>query len=200
MLRGIKKEERKFIVYAHTNTISGEIFYIGIGKAGREKQKYKRSKRWFAYVEKYGYKSEILFTNFNWYEACEKEKELINKIGRKDNNAGPLINMTDGGDGAVGQVGYWKGRKNLLLSERNKGNRYGAGKDGARGMTPEVIERIKKGRLGKPPWNKGLKGKKWSPEQMAKRLKWLTGRKHSEETKMKMSLAQKGKPKIKKAA
>lgn len=34
-----------------------------------------------------------------WEEACEKEKELISKIGRRDLGLGTLVNMTDGGDG-----------------------------------------------------------------------------------------------------
>lgn len=199
MLRG--KGDKRFVVYVHVNATNGDIFYVGIGKNGREKQKYKRSDRWFSYIKKHGYNSHIIYAGLNWYEACEKEKLIIKIIGRKDNDSGNLINMTDGGDGAVGQIGYWKGRKRPDLAERNKGNKYGSGIDGRlRKLTPEALERIRKGRLGKHSWNKGKKCKKWSPEQMAKRLKWLTGRKHSEETKMKMSLAQKGKPKVKKAA
>src|SRR3989304_453517 len=35
-------------------------------------------------------------------EALELEKELIRKIGRNDLMLGPLVNLTDGGDGTSG--------------------------------------------------------------------------------------------------
>lgn len=38
----------------------------------------------------------------SWEEACEVEAELISFVGRVA-NGGPLLNMTDGGDGAAGR-------------------------------------------------------------------------------------------------
>lgn len=189
----IKRNEKRFILYSHANSFTNETFYVGIGKPGREKQSYKRSKVWSSYVKKYGFYPTVLIENLSWDEACDYEKNLIVKFGRKDKGKGALLNMTDGGDGAIGQVGYWKGRKRPELSERNRGNKYGLGKDGSRGMTPEVIERIKKGRLGKPPWNKGQPGRKWTEEEKEIFSKWRKGKKHSIDTKSKISNAHKGK-------
>jgi hypothetical protein len=45
---------------------------------------------------------QIMSFHDTWEEACEAEIELIAFIGRKA-NGGPLVNMTDGGDGAVGR-------------------------------------------------------------------------------------------------
>lgn len=106
-----RKDEKRFIVYRHLNAQTGVVFYIGIGTKGREKQKYKRSDRWKRYVEKYGFKHEIVRESLTWMEACNEEKDLIKRIGRQDNCAGTLINMTDGGDGTGGYEGFWKGKK-----------------------------------------------------------------------------------------
>ena len=44
-----------------------------------------------------------------WDEACTKEIEFIKLYGRKDNNTGILVNLTDGGEGTLG----------VIVSERN---------------------------------------------------------------------------------
>jgi hypothetical protein len=58
----------------------------------------RRSKYWDRIVNKYGYDIIILEDNLTNEESLLKEVYWINRIGRQS-NGGPLINMTDGGDG-----------------------------------------------------------------------------------------------------
>ena len=89
------------VVYLHRRKDTNEIFYVGIGQT--EKRAYdvknRKNKHWKGIIERYGYTVEILLTDLSWDQACEKEKELITEIGRKDLKLGPLVNMTDGGEG-----------------------------------------------------------------------------------------------------
>jgi hypothetical protein len=89
------------VVYLHRRKDTNEVFYVGIGQT--EKRAYdiknRKNKHWKGIVEKYGYTVEIFLTDLSWDQACEKEKELIAEIGRKDLKLGPLVNMTDGGEG-----------------------------------------------------------------------------------------------------
>jgi hypothetical protein len=89
------------VVYLHRRKDTNEVFYVGIGQT--EKRAYdiknRKNKHWKGIIGKYGYTVEILLTDLSWDQACEKEKELIAEIGRKDLKLGPLVNMTDGGEG-----------------------------------------------------------------------------------------------------
>lgn len=92
-------------VYRHIRTDKNEPFYIGIGKDDTYKRAYvnskdKRSEFWHN-IAKNGYEVEILMDNLTWEQACEKEKEFISIYGRKDLSKGTLVNLTDGGEGAV---------------------------------------------------------------------------------------------------
>lgn len=92
------------VVYRHLKP-SGEVFYIGIGKTlSRAYSKHNRNKYWKNLVSKYGYEVQILKQDISWGEACELEKILIYWYGRRDLILGTLVNMTDGGEGALGVV------------------------------------------------------------------------------------------------
>lgn len=185
----LRKDQNIFIVYKHLNPLNDSIFYIGIGVIGREKQKCKRSIRWKNYVNKYGFISIVIYSGLTWSEACVKEKYLIKEVGRLDNGDGPLINMTDGGDGTGGYEGYWKGKKRNSPTEeaRNKMRenncKYWAGKS----ISQETRDKIRK----------KLIGRKHTKETRAKyknRIPWNKGKEcnlASDETKIKMSLSQK---------
>lgn len=68
-------------------------------------------------------------------EACATEIALIGAIGRDDLGRGPLVNLSDGGDGtgrrhsAVTRQKLCEAaqRRSKAQSERNKGNKYGIG-------------------------------------------------------------------------
>lgn len=98
----VKNIENKNCVYFHKKPNS-EIFYIGIGDKTRPFQIKGRNKWWHNIVNKYGYDIVIIHENLTWEEACIFEKTYINKYGRKDLGLGPLVNLTNGGEGGCGR-------------------------------------------------------------------------------------------------
>jgi len=96
---------RLAVVYAHYRKTDNEIFYIGIGKTEkRAYSKFGRNKYWHNVVNKHDYVIEILCTDLTWEQACDAEIFLIKFYGRRDFKNGPLINMTDGGEGMLGYI------------------------------------------------------------------------------------------------
>ena len=90
------------IVYQHRRKDTNEVFYVGIGKdRGRAFSKIGRNYYWRNVVKKVGYESDVLIEGIDWNTACEIEKGLIEAIGRADIGIGPLVNMTNGGDGTI---------------------------------------------------------------------------------------------------
>jgi hypothetical protein len=114
------------IVYQHRRKDSGEIFYVGIGvNKYRAYKKFGRNCHW-KNISKKGYEVEIIFGNLTWEQAIQKEKDLIFLYGRKDLGLGSLVNMTDGGEGVVGQIRSDASKKmqrqkmiGLLIGEKN---------------------------------------------------------------------------------
>jgi hypothetical protein len=93
-----------YYVYFHVNSLTNEIFYVGKGNCNRAFAKTRRSDRWLNYVNKYKYYVRIVKDGMTNEDALELESLLIETIGRKDRLQGPLINMTDGGEGGKGKV------------------------------------------------------------------------------------------------
>lgn len=104
-----------WVTYTHTNKITNEIFYVGAGKADRPKHKHGRNNDWQNTFNSIGGWANIHISiegnYFSQDEAFEKEKFLINEIGRADLNTGTLVNKTDGGAGVVGKKDINKFRK-----------------------------------------------------------------------------------------
>ena len=93
------------VVYKHIRNIDNVCFYIGIGN--NIKRAYIKSKRsifWQNEINKYNYRVEIHTDNLTFKEAKIIEIELIKQYGRRDLGLGTLVNLTDGGDGAIGKI------------------------------------------------------------------------------------------------
>jgi len=87
-----------------------EPFYVGKGVGHRWKNiKWNRTnyfKNKINKIKKLGLEPIILklYKDLSENKSLILEKKLINSIGRKDLNNGPLINMTNGGDGSSGWI------------------------------------------------------------------------------------------------
>jgi len=91
------------IVYKHIRLDTNEVFYVGIGSnKKRAYSKAKRTKLWHNIVNKTDYTVEITHRDLIWEEACTIEKYLISFYGKKADETGTLVNLTDGGDGRCG--------------------------------------------------------------------------------------------------
>jgi len=126
-----------YFVYKHLNPITFECFYVGIGTKRRAKDFSGRSLFWKRYVSKYG--NPIIYiekSNISLADAYRFEKELISFYGRRNNNSGVLVNLTDGGDGVNGVNSNPEIR--AKQSESAKKRRW----------SNEVISKIKKSNKG----------------------------------------------------
>jgi hypothetical protein len=142
--------EKNFYVYMHIKEVDGTPFYIGKGKAYRAFIKSKRSDIWNKYYNKYGFDIIFLEENIDEYTAFEKEKYWIERIGRLKLNNGPLINLTDGGEGTSGLTPWNKGKKHseetkLKISNIHKGNTYRRGSK----LSKETKSKISKSKINK---------------------------------------------------
>lgn len=105
-----------------------------------------------------------LHENLTEQEAWDLEKKYIAVIGRLDQGKGPLLNLTDGGDGPAGRTPWNKGKKT--------------------GWTPTDEQRAK--------ISAANKGKTMSSETRAKIAAGLKGKPKSDEQRAKLSAANKG--------
>ena len=173
------------VVYQHRRKDTGEVFYIGIGKSERRAyDKTRRYKPWKDFVKNHEYEVEITHKDIILEEAVSIEKYLIAFYGRRDLGQGPLVNMTDGGEGV----------KNLSKESRskmavNKGMfgelNYFYGKKHNGDLSRFGIQNI-----GKEP---AIKGKKHTEESKKKMSESRKGKKLSEEQKIKIGNSVKGK-------
>ncbi len=103
-----------YYVYRHIRTDKNEPFYIGKGTvdtdARGEKTQYwraydksGRTDFWKRVISKTSYEVEILFQSEDLKLILDKESEFIKIYGRRDLGLGPLVNLTDGGEGNPGR-------------------------------------------------------------------------------------------------
>ena len=182
-----------FYIYFHINPLKNEIFYVGKGKGKRAFEKgSRRSDYWNRVVKKYGYIVDIIEEDLSEQEAFEREIFYINKIGRKDLGLGPLINMTNGGDGNSGLI--FTEKHKLKLSESHKGNLHS---DETKRKMSEIKKNIsdetKRKMSEAQKGNKNCVGRVVSDETKRKMSESHKGNLHSEESKRKISESRKGK-------
>ena len=130
------------IVYQHISLDTQEVFYVGVGVT--QKRAYAtsgRNKYWTNVTNKTEYRVEVLQEGLTWEEARQEEIRLIAQYGRKDLGKGPLVNMTDGGDGSLG----------VIKSEEIKHalKKKMAGKGLGRKLPPKTIQKMRTAKLGK---------------------------------------------------
>lgn len=127
----MKKVDRPFIVYCHTNNLNGKK-YIGITSQNSNQRfkngnGYKSNKHFFMSIQKYGWNNfthEILFKNLSQAEAQEKEIYLISKYNTRNSLYG--YNIAPGGEVACGELNPWFGKHHTedskkKMSEARKG-------------------------------------------------------------------------------
>ena len=154
------------IVYQHIRLDTNEIFYIGVGATlKRAYSKTCRNSFWKAVTYKTSYKVEILHNDITYEEALLIEISLIESIGRRTLNKGPLVNIDAGGRGSAGH----KQSKESIEKRRQKmlGHK----------VSEETKEKLRISNLGK---------KRSSETRQANRIANL-GKKLSNDHKLKIS-------------
>lgn len=165
-----------YIVYKHTCP-NGKV-YIGItGKNPSVRWNngngYSQNTFFYRAIKKYGWqniKHEILFDSLTKDEACKKEIELIAEY--KSNQKEYGYNISSGGDsGNAGVIASEETRQKMSVAHSGEKNSFFGKKH-----TDEARHKNSLAHIGNAAWNKGKKGVQF----------------HGEETRRKMSEAQKG--------
>ena len=170
--------ELKYYVYVLFRP-SGEPFYVGMGSGRRWLKHEWRSHnphvtsiilRAGGQVPKVQVRAGLMLS-----EALETEIALIGAIGR-ETNGGPLVNLTDGGDGLFGY--RYSDEQRAKMSKARKGR--------------NVWKLMKSPELAREKIRLARTGSTASADAKAKMGASQRGRKHSAETRAKMSASQTG--------
>jgi hypothetical protein len=167
-------KETLFTIYKTTNLINGR-FYVGMHKTHKIDDFYLGSGKALKHaIKNYGrgnFKKEILHVFKTFEEACEMEKQIVNK-GFIEN---PMTyNMQTGGEAPYASPSEETKEK---IRQSNLGKK----------RSDETRQRNREANLGK-------KLSEETKEKMRNRIPWIKGKKHSEESKKKMSESLKGRP------
>ena len=105
------KTEAKFYVYTYFDPCRNEVFYVGKGCNNREKDHLTRTDHHpltYRLRQMRGAGIDPIITRLSEGLSADAafslEKSTIAEIGRKDQGKGPLLNLTDGGEGAIGAI------------------------------------------------------------------------------------------------
>lgn len=204
------KNENRFCLYFHFTADTHQVFYVGIGSGYRPRRFTGRNKMWKRIVEKHGFYAQVMFNGLAWDEAGEMEKKYIKIFGKRSLKQGPLANLTDGGDGAVGCVSNvgskrtqeqrqrisaaLKGRKvdpealanSVAAKKRNREERIRLGIKKPKRILSEVeLQRVRAMNIGRT----------WSDERKRSHSEKLKGRKRPPELVERLRQLHKGVPK-----
>lgn len=179
-------DDRIYYTYAYLRE-DGTPYYIGRGKEGRAYATHKIPRP---------PKERILFLKqeLTYSESVDHEKYMIFVLGRKDLGTGILRNLTDGGEGVKNLAPQTR----QLISEKRKGKatRFGPHTPEARAKmskshTGKVLSDEHRANIGKAVKNRVIKEetKQKLKEARARQTPPTLGKKHSEETKLRMSEA-----------
>lgn len=194
-------------IYKITNKINGKC-YIGQSRDIESRWRaHKARKGTYIYnaFQKYGVEN---FT-FEVLEECEKERlnELEKYYIKLYHSFGEGYNLCEGGNSDP------KDFDEIRKQKISKATRGRESPTKGKPMSDNTKEKLRQANLGRTPWNKGIPAseeakeknrqahlgkshphRKLTEEEKIKISKTLTGRKLPEETKKKMSIAQRGKP------
>ena len=184
--------KNNYYIYFHINPLKNEIFYVGKGKGNRAFHKHKRTKLWNNIVNKYGLVINIVEDSLTEEESFKREKYFIDYIGRRDLGTGPLVNLTEGGEGVSGKIISESTRRKMSESCAGKNNhRFG------KKVSEETRSKMSLAKKGKPGHklseehkqniSKSNIGKKLSEEHKQNIGKSCKGNFHTKESKSKMS-------------
>lgn len=184
-------------VYVHKRLDTGQPFYVGKGSGNRATSKKDRNQYWKHIVAKAGFEAVIIQRNLTHKQALNAEKFTIAAL-RKVHK---LVNLTDGGDGGNGL----KGERHPLFGKQRSDQTKAKISAALQGVS--AGGKAKKGialtDAHKKAISNGLKGKPKSKDHVAAVIeankKSGNNKKPrkplSDATKIKISLAQIGKPK-----
>ena len=181
-------------VYAYIRKDNGTPYYIGKGKDNRAFDKHGKLP-----VPKDISRIVFLETNLSDLGALALERRYIRWYGRKDNGTGILRNLTDGGDGCSGAIRSEETKQKVSRSLKGKKHSIERIKTRSNSLVGKKYkpqsEETKQKRSNtlklkniKPPSTKGYKH---SPEVIQRLSDLAKLRRHSLETKEKMSIAHK---------
>lgn len=151
-----------FYVYLHLRESDGNPFYVGKGCGRRAYLFSGRNQYWNRVKDKHGCTVKILFNNLTEDLAFELEKEIISTL-RKDGYS--LCNLTDGGEGSSGIIVSSETRKKISAIHKGVPKK------------PEAIAKTRSAHLGKVV----------SEDVRLNMSLAQIGKKHTKETKIKMS-------------
>jgi len=106
---------------------NNEPIYVGMGQKNRAWD-HLRAKRKSPFIQRLQFmKKNNIKPNIGIYTELDREfalfleEELIAKLGRKDLKLGPLLNLTNGGEGGTGRV--WTDEQRLIFSANRTGDK-----------------------------------------------------------------------------
>lgn len=177
-----------YYIYQHRKADTNEIFYVGKGKGNRINGLHGRNNYWKNTVKKHNFVAEKILENLDEELALLAEIEIIDLYKKRGIK---LVNLTNGGEGTSGfsYIRTEKTRKKLSETKKGSPGRFKS-EHFTEKMRNAIIESNKK-RKGICTNQSSFLGKCHTEEHKEYMRQKMKNRVFSEETRLKMSLAQK---------